>query len=137
MVQQLPNMRKVTRDKAKEHEVIDITQHYAFVEGLTSTYEVNFRTLTCSCKAGMVHLHCSHVYSALTERARMSGFDHVTLGRDQDHADSWARLQEARGMRTRVHVTNGWYIVEYGKQTRPAVSPPPQARYTSEDLYAD
>lgn len=134
MVHQLPNMRKVTREKAKTHEVIDITATYAFVEGYTDTYEVNFRTLTCTCRAGSVHLHCSHVLSALTERARMSGYEHVTLGRDQDHADSWAALQEKRGMKTRVRVANGWYIVEYGKQAAPVAARRTHSHSSSEDL---
>lgn len=136
---QRANMTAPTREKGRTLEVVDITERYAFVEGTHDTYEISFRGLTCSCEAGRKGLHCSHVAAAVTERARMHGYDHVMLGRTQDHAESFAALQRAKGKRARVLVASGWFIVEYGKQppsiVRPRHADPVAAQVAADSLY--
>jgi hypothetical protein len=96
---QKPNTTAVTREKGRRLTVLDITAREAVVEGDTNDYTVIFRGLSCSCDAGRAGLHCSHVQSALIERAHMTGYENVMFAHNQDHADAFAAMQRATGKR--------------------------------------
>jgi hypothetical protein len=120
---QKPNTTATTREKGRRLTVLDSTAREAVVEGDTSDYTVIFRGLSCSCDAGRAGLHCSHVQSALIERAHMTGYENVMFAHNQDHADAFAAMQRATGKRAISVCEFGWYYVTYGKQSKTAVAP--------------
>lgn len=120
---QRSNTSPATRLKAERLSVLNITARECTVEGDTNDYTVIFRGLSCSCPAGVVGMHCSHVQAGLAERARMNGFESIMFAHNQDHADSFAAMQRALGKGAIAHCEYGWHFVTYGKPVTPIAHP--------------
>lgn len=132
------NTTPATRLKAERLTVLTINEREAYVEGDHDTYVVLFRSLSCSCPAGLVGMKCSHVQAAIRERARMHGFDHTAFSPNQQHAVAYAAMQRAAGKHAVEHCANGWYFVTTGKAA--PVSRPHRSveaiNAAAEELYA-
>lgn len=112
---QRSNTSPQTRLKAERLTVLNITTREAIIEGDHNDYTVVFRGLSCSCPAGIVGMHCSHVQCGLAERARMNGYESIMFAHNFDHADSFAAMQRALGKRAVANSEYGWHYVVYGK----------------------
>lgn len=129
---QRSNTSPATRLKAERLTIITINDREAYIEGDTDVYLVQFRSLTCSCPAGMVCMHCSHVLAAVKERARMQGFEHTAFSPNAQHMEAYAAMQRKAGKRAVEHVANGYFYVCSGRQPVDV----PRPRRTPEQLAA-
>lgn len=120
---QASNTSDVTRLKSERLEVVTITEREAYVTGDHDTYVITFRSLSCSCPAGLCRLHCSHVQAAVREWARMHGFATTTFYANEQAAERAAGRRRSEGKRVEVHVQHGWYFVTVGTPVAAAARP--------------
>jgi uncharacterized Fe-S center protein len=111
------NTAAATRHKARRLVVTTINQHLAFVQGDTDEYQVSFDGMTCTCKAGQVGQHCSHVQAAIRERATIDGWQGVLFcATDAEVKAARLELRNTLGsFRSRGYDEHGYRWIVYGR----------------------